>query len=195
MHEFHIRYAVWRCITDLVLCLYSIRHKLSISIICWNLTLLRHSGESVIVILLTNYLNDPSEPPETHINDECDEDHCNSSHLGVRGAGVEVFSVAAILLRQRREIAGFRVESWRKRGPNWHCRFWFWNKWRCKSRWTFVLTGKCFSSLQYFLNICHHYPLNILELCVDAAQVPSGSAVNVCLLVFLDIRVWNNTMF
>lgn len=56
----------------------------------------------------------------------------------------------------------------------------------------FVLTRKCFSSLQYLLDICHHYSLNILELCVDAAQVPSGSAVHVCLLVFLDVRVWNN---
>lgn len=64
---------------------------------------------SAIVIVSTNY--GPSEPPETHINDECDEDHCNSSHFGIRGAGVEVFSVAAILLRQGREIAGFCVES------------------------------------------------------------------------------------
>lgn len=53
----------------------------------------------------------PSEPPETHIDDEGDEDHCNSSHLCIRGAGVEVFGVAAVLLGQGRQIAGFCVES------------------------------------------------------------------------------------
>lgn len=54
---------------------------------------------------------------------------------------------------------------------------------------TFELTRKGFPPLQDFLNICHHYPLNILQLRVDAAQVPPGSAVNVRLLVFLDVCV------
>lgn len=53
----------------------------------------------------------PLKPPETHIDDECDEEHCHSSHLGVRGAGVEVLGIAAILLRQGGQIAGFCVQS------------------------------------------------------------------------------------
>lgn len=53
----------------------------------------------------------PSEPPETHIDDECDEEHCHSGHLGIRGAGVEVFGIAAVLLRQAGQIAGFCVKS------------------------------------------------------------------------------------
>lgn len=40
----------------------------------------------------------PSEPPEAHVDDECDEEDCHSSHLGIRGAGVEVLCVASILL-------------------------------------------------------------------------------------------------
>lgn len=109
MHEFHMRYMLSNTpITDLWFCLYSKRHKLSISTLSWNLTLSRHSGVLIIVMVSTNYL---SEPPETHINDECDTDHCNSSHFGVRGAGVEVFGIAAILLRQGGEVAGFCVES------------------------------------------------------------------------------------
>lgn len=55
-----------------------------------------------------------------------------------------------------------------------------------------LLTRKSFSSLQNFLNICHHYSLDILQLCVDTAQVPPGPAVNVCLLCFLDVCVWNS---
>lgn len=51
----------------------------------------------------------PSEPPETHIDDERDEEHRNSRHLGIRGAGVEVFGVAAVLLRQGGQVAGFCV--------------------------------------------------------------------------------------
>lgn len=53
----------------------------------------------------------PSEPPETHINDKCDEEHCHSSHLSICGAGVEVFGIATVLLRQAGQIACFCVES------------------------------------------------------------------------------------
>lgn len=51
----------------------------------------------------------PSEPPETHIDDECDEEHRHRSYLGIRGAGVEVFGITAVLLRQGGQIAGFCV--------------------------------------------------------------------------------------
>lgn len=106
MHEFtrclmsHHRY-----------CLYSRWDKLSIPTISWSFTLSRIPGGLTIVEVSTNFSRVPSEPPETHVDDERDEEHRNSSHFGVRGAGVEVFGVAAILLRQGREIAGFRVES------------------------------------------------------------------------------------
>lgn len=40
----------------------------------------------------------PSEPPEAHVDDECDEEDCHGSHLGISRAGVEVLCVASILL-------------------------------------------------------------------------------------------------
>lgn len=55
-----------------------------------------------------------------------------------------------------------------------------------------ILTRKSFSSLQNLLNICHHDSLDILQLRVNTAQVPPGPAVDVCLLCFLDVSVWNN---
>ena len=57
----------------------------------------------------------PSEPPETHIDDECDEDHGHSGHLSIGGAGVEIFGIAAVLFGQARQIAGFSVQSWEKK--------------------------------------------------------------------------------
>lgn len=38
-----------------------------------------------------------SEPEEAHVDDERDEQHGCSGHLGVDGARVEVFGVAAVL--------------------------------------------------------------------------------------------------
>lgn len=52
------------------------------------------------------------------------------------------------------------------------------------------LTGERLASLQHLLYISYHDPLHILQLCVDAAQVPSRSAVDVRLLCFLDVCVW-----
>lgn len=51
----------------------------------------------------------PSEPPEAHIDDECEEEHRHSCYLGVRGASVEVFGICAVLLRQGTQVAGFCV--------------------------------------------------------------------------------------
>ena len=56
-----------------------------------------------------------SEPPETHIYDECDEEQGSSSHLGIRGPGVQVLGIASILLREAGQIASFSVQGWKKR--------------------------------------------------------------------------------
>lgn len=55
------------------------------------------------------------------------------------------------------------------------------------------LTRESLSSLQHLLYVSHHDPLHVLELCVDAAQIPSRSAVNVRLLGFLDVGVWRGS--
>lgn len=68
--------------------------------------MLRNSFPPEIIKVL---FESPSEPPETHIDNECDKEDCNGSHLGIRGASVEVFSIAAVLLRQAGQIAGFGV--------------------------------------------------------------------------------------
>lgn len=52
------------------------------------------------------------------------------------------------------------------------------------------LTRESLSSLQHLLYVRHHDPLYVLELRVDAAQIPPRSAVNVRLLGFLDVGVW-----
>lgn len=52
------------------------------------------------------------------------------------------------------------------------------------------LTGQSLASLQHLLYVGYHDPLHVLQLRVDAAQVPSRSAVNVRLLGFLDVCVW-----
>lgn len=55
------------------------------------------------------------------------------------------------------------------------------------------LTGERLASLQHLLYISYHDPLHILQLCVDAAQIPSGSAVDVRLLCFLNVCVWGGS--
>lgn len=52
------------------------------------------------------------------------------------------------------------------------------------------LTRESLASLQHLLYVGHHDPLYVLQLCVDAAQIPPRSAVNVWLLRFLDVGVW-----
>lgn len=52
------------------------------------------------------------------------------------------------------------------------------------------LTGESLASLQHLLYVSYHDPLHVLQLCVDAAQIPSCSAVDVRLLGFLDVCVW-----
>lgn len=55
------------------------------------------------------------------------------------------------------------------------------------------LTRESLSSLQHLLYVRHHDPLYVLELRVDAAQIPSRPAVNVRLLGFLDVGVWGRS--
>lgn len=55
------------------------------------------------------------------------------------------------------------------------------------------LTRESLASLQHLLYVSHHDPLYVLQLCVDAAQIPSRSAVNVRLLGFLDVGVWRGS--
>ena len=57
-----------------------------------------------------------SEPPETHIYDECDEEQGPGSHLSICGPGVQVLGIASILLGEAGQIAGFSVQGWKKRG-------------------------------------------------------------------------------
>lgn len=52
-----------------------------------------------------------------------------------------------------------------------------------------TLTGKRLSSLQHLLDVRHHDPLYVLQFCVDAAQIPPRSAVDVRLLGFLNVGV------
>lgn len=52
-----------------------------------------------------------------------------------------------------------------------------------------VLTRESFSSLQDLLDVGHHDPLHVLQLCVDVAQIPSCSAVDIRLLRFLNVGV------
>lgn len=54
------------------------------------------------------------------------------------------------------------------------------------------LTRERLPSLQDLLDVRHHDPLHVLQLSVDAAQVPSGSAVDVQLLGFLNVGVWGS---
>lgn len=51
-------------------------------------------------------------------------------------------------------------------------------------------TGQGLSSLQHLLDVSHHDALDVLQLRVDAAQIPPGSTVDVGLLGFLDVGVW-----
>lgn len=50
-------------------------------------------------------------------------------------------------------------------------------------------TRQGLSSLQHLLYVGHHDPLDVLQLRVDAAQIPPRSAVDVRLLGFLDVSV------
>lgn len=51
------------------------------------------------------------------------------------------------------------------------------------------LTGEGLASLQHLLDVRYHDPLHVLQLRVDAAKIPSRSAVDVRLLGFLDVCV------
>lgn len=50
-------------------------------------------------------------------------------------------------------------------------------------------TRQGLSPLQHLLYVGHHDPLDVLQLRVNAAQIPPCSAVNVRLLGFLDVGV------
>lgn len=54
----------------------------------------------------------------------------------------------------------------------------------------FGRTRQGLSPLQHLLYVSHHDPLDVLQLRVDAAQIPPSSTVNVGLLGFLDVGVW-----
>lgn len=54
----------------------------------------------------------------------------------------------------------------------------------------FGRTRQGLPSLQHLLYVSHHDPLDVLQLRVDAAQIPPSSTVNVRLLGFLDVGVW-----
>lgn len=53
-----------------------------------------------------------SQPPETDVDDEHDEEDASGGQLGVSGARVQVFGVAAVFLGQAGQVAGLRVQSW-----------------------------------------------------------------------------------
>lgn len=58
-------------------------------------------------------IQEPSEPPETQVDDQSDEEDGQSSHLGISRAGVEVAGIATILFGQGWQIAGSSVYSLR----------------------------------------------------------------------------------
>lgn len=53
-----------------------------------------------------------SEPPETHVEDERDKQHCHSRKLSIGGASVEIFGILVVLFCHVGEIAGFCADSW-----------------------------------------------------------------------------------
>lgn len=141
-----------------------------------------------------------SEPPEAHVDNEHDEEHAAGGQLGVGGAGVQILGVPLVLLGEAGQVAGLGVQRCRedktgRRGRKRKIRGGS-RAWTRGGAVTFNgsaregLTGESLSSLQHLLDVGHHDPLDVLQLRVDAAQVPPRSAVNVRLLGFLDVGVW-----
>lgn len=120
----------------------------------------RRATGSSLHYLLSPLLLPHSEPPETYVDNEHDEEDTTGSQFGIGGAGIQILGITPILFGQGGQVAGLGVQ--------------------CRER---------FSSLKHLFYVCDHDPLYVLELCVDAAQVPSCSAVNVGFLGFLNISV------
>lgn len=175
---------------------------------------------NLLQVLLNLYLNlqllltpssAPLEPPEAYIDNEHDEKDTASCQFSIGGAGIQILGIAPVLLWLAGQIAGLvvelcgeernrkrrlkkknkgerrRMEKRRAADRNWQ------NKWEWINKFSwcdFRLTGERLASLQHLLYISYHDPLHILQLCVDAAQIPSRSAVDVRLLCFLDVCVW-----
>lgn len=48
----------------------------------------------------------PSQPPEAYVDDEHDEEDATGCQLGIGGACVQIFGVAAVFLGQTGQVAG-----------------------------------------------------------------------------------------
>ena len=64
-----------------------------------------------------------------------------------------------------------------------------WILWKVRRQWVRP-TWEDSSPLEDIVNVLYHDPLDILQLGVERAQVPSTSVVRVRLLGLLDVRVW-----